>query len=60
MVERNGKFHLFYSANAFDKAEYAVGHALCDHPTGPCTKSGDPILPPPPTPPAPATTWSST
>ena len=31
MVERNGKFHLFYSANAFDKAEYAVGHALCTH-----------------------------
>jgi hypothetical protein len=29
MVERDGKFHLFYSANAFDKAEYAVGHALC-------------------------------
>ena len=44
MVERNGKFHLFYSANAFDKAEYAVGHALCTTPTGPCTKSGDPIL----------------
>ena len=44
MVERNGKFHLFYSANAFDTASYAVGHALCESPTGPCTKSGDPIL----------------
>ncbi len=44
VVERNGKFHLFYSANAFDKAEYAVGHALCTTPTGPCTKTGDPIL----------------
>lgn len=44
MVERDGKFHLFYSANAFDKASYAVGHALCTTPTGPCTKSGDPIL----------------
>lgn len=44
MVERNGKFHLFYSANAYDKAEYAVGYALCTTPTGPCTKSGDPIL----------------
>jgi GH43 family beta-xylosidase len=44
MVERNGRFHLFYSANAFDKAEYAVGHAVCTTPTGPCTKSGAPIL----------------
>lgn len=44
MVERDGKFHLFYSANAYDKAEYAVGHALCTTPAGPCTKSGDPIL----------------
>ncbi|MEU4288426.1 glycoside hydrolase family 43 protein [Kribbella sp. NPDC026596] len=44
MVERNGKFHLFYSGNAFDKATYAVGHALCESPTGPCTKSGAPIL----------------
>lgn len=44
MVERDGKFHLFYSANAFDKPAYAVGHALCASPTGPCVKSGDPIL----------------
>lgn len=44
MVERNGKFHLFYSANAFDRAEYAVGHALCESPAGPCRKSGDPVL----------------
>ena len=44
MVERDGKYHLFYSANAYDKAEYAVGHALCSTPAGPCTKSGDPIL----------------
>jgi beta-xylosidase len=44
MVEREGKFHLFYSANAYDKETYAVGHALCESPAGPCTKSGDPIL----------------
>jgi beta-xylosidase len=44
MVEREGTFHLFYSANAFDKAAYAVGHARCESPTGPCTKSGAPIL----------------
>jgi beta-xylosidase len=44
LVERNGEFHLFYSANAYDKSSYAVGHALCTSPTGPCVKSGDPIL----------------
>lgn len=44
VVEREGKFHLFYSANAYDKETYAVGHALCATPAGPCTKSGDPIL----------------
>ncbi|HZX06339.1 glycoside hydrolase family 43 protein, partial [Kribbella sp.] len=44
MVERDGKFHLFYSGNAYDKAAYAVGHALCESPIGPCVKSGDPIL----------------
>jgi beta-xylosidase len=44
VVERDGKFHLFYSANAFGTAAYAVGHALCESPTGPCVKSGDPIL----------------
>jgi beta-xylosidase len=44
MVERSGVFHLFYSANAFDKAAYVVGHARCSSPTGPCVKSGDPIL----------------
>ena len=44
LVEREGKFHLFYSANAYDKETYAVGHALCETPAGPCTKTGDPIL----------------
>ena len=33
LVEREGKFHLFYSANAYDKETYAVGHALCTTPT---------------------------
>jgi beta-xylosidase len=44
MLLRDGKYHLFYSANAFDKADYAVGHAACDSATGACHKSGDPIL----------------
>ena len=44
MLLRDGVHHLFYSANAFDKADYAVGHAVCDSVTGPCHKTGDPIL----------------
>lgn len=40
MVEHDGRFHLFYSANAWDTAAYAIGHARCEAPAGPCTKSG--------------------
>jgi len=42
--EHDGKFHLFYSANAYDSDAYAVGHAIADDPLGPFTKSGDPVL----------------
>jgi beta-xylosidase len=42
---RDGTYYLFYSANAFDRAEYAVGYAVCEGPLGPCTKpSSEPIL----------------
>lgn len=44
MLERNGKYHLFYSANAYDKADYAVGHAVCTSAVGPCQKDPDPVL----------------
>lgn len=44
MLLRDGKYHIFYSANAYDKADYAVGHAACDSAIGPCHKSGDPVL----------------
>jgi beta-xylosidase len=42
--EENGKFHLFYSANAFDSYSYAIGHAVADSPLGPFTKSREPVL----------------
>jgi beta-xylosidase len=42
--ENGGRFHMFYSANAFATEKYAVGHAVADHPMGPFTKSGDPVL----------------
>ncbi len=42
--ENDGVFHMFYSANSFASADYAVGHATATSPLGPFTKSGDPIL----------------
>lgn len=38
MVAVNDKYLLFYSANDWDTANYAVGYAVCDSITGPCTK----------------------
>lgn len=39
MTANDGRFHLFYSANWYESASYAVGHARCDSPLGPCTKT---------------------
>ena len=42
--ERDGQFVMFYSANAYASAEYAVGIATADRPTGPFIKEPEPIL----------------
>lgn len=42
--EKDGTFHMFYSANSYASADYAVGHATSKSPLGPFKKSGDPIL----------------
>ncbi|MBW8731764.1 MAG: family 43 glycosylhydrolase [Terrabacter sp.] len=42
--ERDGVFHLFYSANDYGSDRYAVGHATAASPTGPFTKDPDPVL----------------
>ena len=42
--ERDGVFHLFYSANDYGSANYAVGHATSSSPTGPFTKDPEPVL----------------
>jgi beta-xylosidase len=42
--EHEGDYHLFYSGNGFWTDEYAVGHAVGDSPTGPFTKTPDPVL----------------
>ncbi len=44
MIEIDGTYHLFYSANRWDTADYAVGHAICASVTGPCTKDSEPWL----------------
>jgi beta-xylosidase len=41
MVVRGGKYTLLYSANDFGDGSYAVGHASCAGPTGPCQPMGD-------------------
>ncbi len=42
--ETEGKFVMFYSANAFASADYAVGVATADRPTGPFKKRPTPVL----------------
>lgn len=44
VVEASGTYWLFYSANAYDSADYAVGVAKASGPTGPFVKLPDPVL----------------
>jgi len=44
VVEASGTYWLFYSANAYDSADYAVGVARATSPIGPFTKLPDPVL----------------
>lgn len=45
MWRRDGRLYLFYAANAYDKADYAEGYAVCESPLGPCVKATrNPIL----------------
>jgi hypothetical protein len=44
MVIAGGTSYLFYSANAWDTANYAVGYARCESITGPCTKAEGPWM----------------
>jgi beta-xylosidase len=38
MILRDGRYFLFYSANVYDSAAYAIGYAMCAGPIGPCHK----------------------
>lgn len=45
MFKHNGNYYLFYSANDYGGASYAVGYARCQTPLGPCVKASEnPIL----------------
>ncbi len=38
LVLNSGKYYLIYSANWWESADYAIGYAVCDTPSGPCRK----------------------
>ena len=44
VVQRDGYYYLFYSANAYYDGRYAIGVARATSPTGPYTKASAPIL----------------
>ena len=44
MTKAAGQWVLLYSGNRWDSADYAVGHAICDGPRGPCTKPADNVV----------------
>jgi beta-xylosidase len=39
MAHVDGRYHLFYAGNRWETGDYAIGHALCDTPAGPCRRS---------------------
>mgnify|MGYP006290214769 CR=1 FL=1 len=45
MVKHTEQYYLFYSANWWESADYAIGYAVCETPTGPCKKPlNEPLL----------------
>ena len=45
MVQHDGRYYLFYSANNYGGVEYAVGYATCETVAGPCQDAPEnPIL----------------
>ena len=44
LLKENGKYYLNYSVNCFDCADYCVGCAVADSPTGPFRKYEAPVL----------------
>jgi beta-xylosidase len=45
MIKYAGRFYLFYSADSYNTARYAIGYAICKSPLGPCHRpQGTPLL----------------
>jgi len=44
VTRQNGRYWLFYAGNDFASPAYGIGVAVADHPLGPYTKQGEPLL----------------
>ena len=44
VTRQQGRYWLFYAGNDFSTPSYGIGVAVADHPLGPYTKQGDPLL----------------
>jgi beta-xylosidase len=44
VTRQKGRYWLFYAGNDFATPSYGIGVAVADHPLGPYTKQGDPLL----------------
>lgn len=44
VTRQQGRYWLFYAGNDFSTPAYGIGVAVADHPLGPYTKQGEPLL----------------
>jgi hypothetical protein len=44
VTQQNGRYWMFYAGNDFSTPAYGIGVAVADHPFGPYTKQGEPLL----------------
>ena len=44
VTRQEGRYWLFYAGNDFSTPSYGIGAAVADHPLGPYTKQGEPLL----------------
>ena len=44
LTRQRGRYWLFYAGNDFSTPSYGIGVAAADHPMGPYTKQGEPLL----------------
>jgi hypothetical protein len=44
VTRQDGRYWMFYAGNDFSTPSYGIGVAVADHPLGPYTKQGEPLL----------------